>query len=73
MHRWIKADDIEVGDIVLDGSDSHPNLVFAERVVSVSTETSEVWVFLTTHKEELDSSNVLRYRKGSTVTVMRGI
>ena len=69
LHRWIDADDIEVGDILLDGSDSHANLVFAERVETVDLETSTVNVLVNV----AGIGNALRYRKGSTVTVLRGL
>ena len=69
LHKWIDAEDIEVGDILLDGSDSHVNLVFAERVEDVDRETSTVNVLV----RVAGIGNALRYRKGSTVTVLRGL
>jgi len=67
MHTWLKAEEIEVGDVVLAGTAAVPELIFANRVDSVDVENLWVWV-------NVDNTVApLRFRRGSSVTVLRGI
>lgn len=70
MHSWIKADDIRVGDVVLQSLNGHPDLLFADRVIAVDHTSSKAWVWVNDTDE---AENTLRFRKGSTVTVIRGL
>ena len=70
MNRlWIKAEEIEVGDIVLQGSHS-PDLIFADRVESLDL-TDGRWVWVNWNADNHDDP--LRLRRGLTVTVLRGL
>ena len=65
---WIKAEHLQVGDLVLNALSATPNLIFAERIVKLDTVSNPHWVLV-----KDDEGQVSRHRKGVTISVIRKV